>query len=150
MCLGNIFCALGKALGGCNELTPNLRPSGTIDINEMSSILLNKLDEMGDDHAELYLADVNCKAYRKDEVKKFLNLADVDKITFVAEEHDCDDFAADLYGKGVPLLWTSKHALNWFTDIDTLILWFIEPQTCKISQTLEDWQGWDCRFFLNR
>jgi len=30
------------------------------------------------------------------------------------------------------------------------ILFFIEPQTDKISESLENWQGRDIRFFLGR
>ena len=128
---------------------PTLQPAGTISIDEMSSILLDKLEEMGDDKAELYLADVNCKVYKKEDVVKFLNLGETDKIVYIPEEQDCDDFAAELYGKGVPLLWTTKHALNFFVDTENT-LWFIEPQTDQIARDLEDWQGWDCRFFISR
>ncbi len=130
-------------------LEATLEPCGTIDINLMSSVLLNKLEEMGDDHAELYLADNQCKIYNKEVVKAFLNLNETDKIVFVSEKMDCDDYAADLYGKGVPLVWSNKHALCWFVD-ENEILWFIEPQTDKLAQNLEDWQGWDIRMFLSR
>ncbi len=125
---------------------PQLIPSGTIDINLMSSVLLDKLEEMGDDKAELYLADNACKVYRKDDAVKFLGLDEIDKITYVTEIHDCDDFAAELYGKGIPLIWTNTHAFNWFID-DTNTLWFIEPQTDTISNNI---QNWDVRFFLSR
>ena len=131
------------------RIKPTLKSCGTISGDEMSSILLDKLEEMKDDKAELYLADVDCKVYRKEEVEAFLKLDETDKIVFVPEEKDCDDIAAELFGEFAGLIWTTKHALNWFIDeCDTL--WFIEPQQDKLSQTLEDWQGWDCRFFLSR
>jgi len=132
-----------------SRLKARLKEVGTIDIHQMSSILLDKLEEMGDDKAEPYLADAACKVYNKDEVKSFLGLDETDKIIYKAEEMDCDDFAAELYGKGVPLVWTNAHALNWFID-ENNTLWFIEPQTDKISSVLENWQGWDIRFFLSR
>jgi len=128
---------------------PQLVPDGTIDINLMSSILLDKLEEIEDDRAELYLADAKCKVYRKDDMVKWLSLDETDKITYIAEEMDCDDFAAKLYGKGVPLVWTNKHALSWFVD-ESNTLWFIESQTDKLAKNLENWQGWDVRFFLSR
>ncbi len=131
------------------ENAPELKPCGTIDINLMSSILLNKLEEMKDDHAELYLADKDCKIYNKEEVKAFLSLDETDKIVFVAERQDCDDFAAELFGNGISLVWSNLHALNWFID-ETEILWFIEPQTDQLAQNLENWQGWDIRMFLSR
>ena len=125
-----------KALRGC--LCPRAEPvplkltaTATISINQMSSILLDKLEEMKDDKAELYLADSACKVFKRSDVVNFLNLDETDKITYVAEEHDCDDAAAELYGKGVPLLWTNVHALNWFVD-ENYKLWFVEPQTDKI------------------
>ena len=115
----------------------------------MSSILLDKLEEMGDDKAELYLADKNCKVFKKEDVVKFLDLDETDKIVYVAEEQDCDDFASALYAEGLGLVWTTKHALCFFVD-ETNILWFVEPQSDKIARDLEDWQGWDCRMFLSR
>jgi len=55
-----------------------------------------------------------------------------------------------LFGKGIPLLWTNKHALNWFLEYETNILWFVEPQSDKIAKDLENWQGWDVRMFVSR
>ena len=122
-----------------------LLPIGTMDIFGFTSILLDKLEE--DDKAELYLADSQCKVFSKDEVVKFLGLDQTDSIAYVSEKMDCDDYARKLYGKGLPLMWTTVHALNWFID-DTGILWFVEPQTDQISQNMENWPNWDVRFFL--
>ena len=127
-----------------------LKSAGTIDINLMSSILLDKIEEMGDDKVELYLADIACKVYKKEDVIKFLELDETDKIVFVDELFDCDDFAAEVYGLGFGLVWTSKHALNWFVEYETNILWFVEPQQDKIAKELEDWQGWNVRMFISR
>ena len=123
--------------------------AGTIDIHLASSIILDKLDEMGDSEADLYLADTDCKIYNKEDVKTFLELDEVSEIPFVAKTMDCDDYAATMFGKFAGLVWTDKHALNWFID-ETDTFWFIEPQTDKLSTTLEDWQGWDIRFFIGR
>jgi len=142
--IGNLILNLLKP-----KIKPTLKPCGTISGDEMSSILLDKLEEMKDDKADLFLADVDCKVYCKDDVKAFLKLDETDKIVFKPEEKDCDDIAAKLFAKFAGLIWTTKHALNWFID-EYDILWFIEPQTDKLSQTLEDWQGWDVRFFLSR
>ena len=128
---------------------PELQSCATISINEMSSIILDKLEEMGDDKAELYLADIECKIYNDEDVKQFLGLDETDKITFVAETSDCDDFAAEVFGMGLGLIWTTKHALNFYVNQD-LVLKFVEPQQDKVSGKLEDWQGWDVRFFLSR
>ena len=131
------------------ELQKQIPVGGVIGINEMSSIILDKLDEMRDDKAELYLADKLCKVHKKADVVRFLGLDETDKIVYSEDDFDCDDYAAVLYGKGLGLLWTSVHALCWFID-ENNVLWFLEPQTDVISQVLDDWQGWDCRFFLSR
>ena len=151
-----LACSICHFLGGKDESTPKLKPAGTIDIHRMSSILLDKLEEMEDTRAELYLADVACKVYKKEDVVRFLGLDETDKIPYEPDSpeikelgDDCDGFAAILYGKGIPLLWSNVHALNFFISEDEK-LYFVEPQTDKISQTLENWQGWDCRFFLSR
>ena len=135
--------------GVCEVLSENIQPAGTISINEMSSILLDKMEEMGDTNAAPVLADIDNKIYNKEEVKAYLGLDETDKITYVPQEMDCDDFAAILFGKFAGLIWTKKHALNFFISEDE-ILYFIEPQTDKISQTLENWAGWDIRFFISR
>lgn len=147
--IGSLCCVIGKVLGGCSETPLLLRPSGRIDIHTYSSILLDKLEKIGDASAELYMADNVCRVYNKDDVVKLLALDETDKITFVAETMDCDDIAAVLYGMGLGLVWTTKHALNFFISDDNT-LYFVEPQTDKISPVLEGWQGGDVRFFLSR
>ena len=124
-------------------------PSGFIDLYETSSILLDKLEEMNDPKADLYLADQDCKIYNKEKIKEYLHLDETSEITYVPEKMDCDDFAAIIFGKFAGLVWTTKHALNWFFD-ENKTLWFIEPQTDKMSKTLKNWQGWDIRFFISR
>jgi hypothetical protein len=146
--IGSIFCSIGKALGGCH-IGSVIKPVGTIDIHMASSILLDKLDEIGDDRAEIYLPDEAIKIYNKDEVAKSHELKEVSSIKYVAEEHDCDDFAAELYGKFAGLAWTNVHGLNFFYDQEA-IFWWIEPQTRKLSLVLETWQGYEVRFFLAR
>lgn len=128
---------------------PALQALTTIDLHLASSILLDKLEEMGDDKADMFLPDKETKIYDKKEVVEFLGLDETDELVFKPEGHDCDDFAARLFGKGLGLVWTNIHALNWFIDENNQ-LWFIEPQTDKIARDLENWQGWDIRFFIGR
>jgi len=126
-----------------------LKPSSVIGLVEMSSIVLNKLDDVGLSSTDLFLPDSDCKVYRKADVQKAEELKEVATISYVAEVHDCDDFAAELFGKFAGLLWTNTHALNWFID-ETNTFWFIEPQTRKLSQALEGWQGSSVRFAIGR
>ena len=130
------------------EPTKTLKPCSVIGINEASSILLDKLEEMGDDKAEIYLPDTSIKTYLKADVSKSYELEEVSSLKY-SPEFDCDDFAAELYGKFAGLVWTSLHALNFFYD-EAETFWFLEPQTRKLSRTLEGWQGDDIRFFLSR
>uniref|UniRef100_A0A6M3J0H1 Agglutinin C-terminal domain-containing protein n=1 Tax=viral metagenome TaxID=1070528 RepID=A0A6M3J0H1_9ZZZZ len=150
MNIGTFFCSLGKALGGCDCEEPEMiQPCGTIDIHTASSILLDKMEEMDAGNAEIYLPDENFKVYNKDVVKAFLKLDEIDKIPYVTEVHDCDDFSAELFGLFAGLVWTNAHALNFFID-ENETLWFVEPQSDEIAPDLEDWQGWRIRFFIGR
>lgn len=123
-------------------------PTETITLHEMSSILLDKLEEMGCE-APIYLPDDVCKIYKMQDVVSHLKLQQIDKLEFTPEIHDCDDFAAELFGVFAGLVWTNAHALNWFVD-DTRKFWFIEPQTSQIADKLADWQGWKIQFFVGR
>uniref|UniRef100_A0A6M3KLG5 Agglutinin C-terminal domain-containing protein n=1 Tax=viral metagenome TaxID=1070528 RepID=A0A6M3KLG5_9ZZZZ len=147
---GSLFCTIGKALGGCKDVTPVIQPCATIGLNLASSILLDKLDEIQDaDGAAIYLPDNELKIYKKVDVQEAHELEEVASIKYIAEIHDCDDFAAKLFGKFAGLVWSNLHALCFFID-ETNTFYFIEPQTGKISQTLEGWQGSDIRFFIGR
>ena len=126
-----------------------ISPAGFIDIYTASSILLDILEGMGDGGAEIYLPDAGIKKYAKDAVINCCELEEVSAIKYATDIHDCDDFAAELYGKFAGLAWTNVHALNFFFD-DRETFWWIEPQNKKISRCLEGWQGNDVRFFLAR
>jgi len=147
--IGEILVAIGRALGGgTGSGEEGIEPCGTIDINTASSILLDKLEEMGSE-GEIYLPDAEIKVYYRDEVESCFELKEVAAITYVAEVSDCDDFAAMLYGKFASLCWTNLHSLSFFLDED-YTFWWIEPQTGNISRTLEGWQGSAIRFLLMR
>ena len=113
---------------------PTLSPCGTITIDEASSIILDK----------------NFKVYKKSDVLKSQALKDISTLKYVKETHDCDDFAAKLFGEFASLVWTNTHALNWFID-EKGVFWFVEPQNCVMSELLDvSWQGNDVRFYLGR
>jgi len=154
--IARLFCGhkaemdfLNRKLADLKELIPKIEPVGTIDISLASSILLDKLEEMGDTETEIYLPDNDIKVYNKEEVKRFLSVDETSELKFVAEVQNCDDFAATLFGMFAGLLWTNVHALCFFID-EQETLWFIEPQTDRLSQALENWQGWHVRFFVGR
>ena len=127
-----------------------LVPYGTITISEAASILLTKTEELGDTQAGIHLPDTDIKVYKKSTVQKANSLKVIANLKYVAETHDCDDFAAKAFGKGLGLVWTNAHALNWFIDWKG-VFWFVEPQTGVMSKTLDtSWQGYDVRFYIGR
>uniref|UniRef100_A0A6M3L7B7 Agglutinin C-terminal domain-containing protein n=1 Tax=viral metagenome TaxID=1070528 RepID=A0A6M3L7B7_9ZZZZ len=130
-------------------VTPQIKPCGLMDYGRMDAIIRAELERLVDINYNIYLPDAQCKVYKQADVIAYSGLNEVSSIPFVSEEHDCDDFAAKLYGKFAGLIWTTLHAFNWFVD-DADTLWYIEPQTKKISQTIDGWQGTDVRFFLGR
>jgi len=126
-----------------------LQPAGTINSKKMATILRAKMNDMGC-KAEIYIPDAEMKVYRKEDVIRFLRLNEVNEISYIPGGiHDCDDFAAKLFGKGFSLVWTDKHALNYFIDVYDNY-WFVEPQADKIAANLASWQGERIRFFLGR
>lgn len=137
MCIKRLKPALG-----------NPSPTETITLHEMSSILLDKLEGMGCE-APVYLPDDVCKIYKMQDVVSRLKLQQIDRLVYIPEMHDCDDFAAKLFGEFAGLVWTNVHALNWFVS-DEGKFWFVEPQTSQIADKLADWQGWEIQFFLGR
>lgn len=148
-----IVCSIGRMLGAnCQQEipmpTPIPKPIGTIDLHLMSSILLDKLEEMACD-AEIYLPDEDCKIYRKADVQNCAKLKEISELKYIPKEHDCDDFAAESFGAYLGLLWTMVHAQNWFVD-ENEVLWFVEPQTQELARNLSKHLSSRIRFFLGR
>jgi len=125
-----------------------IQPIGALTIEQVAIILNNKLNELGSP-GDIFIPDEHCKIYRKADVMAFHGLNEVSSIPYVGETHDCDDFAAKLFGKFAGLVWTNAHALNFFID-ENSVFWFIEPQQGQLSQSLADWQGNQIRFLLGR
>ena len=151
--MGTLFCTVGKMLDACEcekqELVPQLTFSGEMDIYELSSILIDKFPD-----TPIYLPDSLYKLCSIQDVKRFLEWDNTDKQKYLAEMHDCDDFAYRLKGQisiypwsAIPfgIVWTNIHALNIVVLSDKEI-YFVEPQSDKILETLEPWQGTEIRF----
>ncbi len=128
-------------------IAPKIKPFGTIDGGLMYAIVQAKLEEIQDKDYDIFIPDAQCKVYKKVDVQAYAGLDEVAAILYISEEHDCDDYARELFGKFAGLIWTTVHAFNYFVD-ETDTLWYVEPQSKKLSQTIEGWQGWDVRFFI--
>jgi hypothetical protein len=143
------MCWFHKKIKEVSEPNPTigLEPCGLLDLHEYSSILLNKLESMGCE-GEIYLPDKEMKLYRKYDVQQNMKLVEIAAMNFT-DEVDCDDFASLAFSKGLGLVWTEVHALNFFID-DNLEFYFVEPQSNMILTNLQEWQGKTVRFFLGR
>lgn len=98
----------------------------------------------------LYLSD--SKSYKLcnlNDINIFLKADQTDKLIYKEETFDCDDFANRLFGQfSVPewadltigKMWTDKHACLILID-EGEVLWILEPQTDKLQNNLELWQG---------
>jgi len=105
----------------------------------------------------IYLSD--SKLYlmcNRADIETFLKQDDTNKMGYVAEQRDCDDFSYRLMGQfSIPdwsalafgIVWTNLHALNIIVTEDDKVL-FIEPQTDDIIENLEDWMGSTIRFIM--
>ena len=172
MQLGELFCKLGKLLGGCEPTTVEVKLPPPIVRKQVASNYIYSciLNAFVPDvvHFPIYLSDVWYWLCSEADIETFLAQDDTNKavaylpygtppgMTYVSEERDCDDFSYRLMGQlSIPewsgiafgIVWTDKHALNCFID-ETGKFWFVEPQTGKLQDKLEAWQGTEILFIL--
>ena len=103
-----------------------VRPSGTTTIDE-------------------YLPEGGFNLYGAyNDIALFLAQDETNKMGYVDNERDCDDFSYRLMGQfSIPgwshvclgIVWTGTHALNCFVDEDSRLM-FIEPQSDEIMESL--------------
>jgi len=150
--LGSIVCSIAQVFGGCHlkdDVLPVITFTRDMDINELSSILIDKFPD-----APIYLPDLNYKVCSKEDINRFLFWDDTENVKYQLDAFDCDDYSWRLKGQitifpwsQIPffVIWTDKHALCGFVD-DKGSFYFVEPQSNKIQTELEDWQGSQIRF----
>lgn len=106
--------------------------------------------------AAIFLSDNTYKLCNLEDIEEFLRVDQTNKMGYIPEDRDCDDFSFRLLGQfSVPewsgialgIIWTDVHALNFFID-QNLEFWFIEPQTDDIQQRLSTWQGSEIRLIV--
>ena len=129
---------------------PSLVYQGDMDINEVSSILIDKFPD-----APLYLPDSYYKTCTIGDIGRFLTWDSTNKLKYTGDPgYNCDAFAWRLKGNitippwsEIPffVIWTDKHALN-LVIVDTGEVYFVEPQLDKIQTSLESGQGTEIRF----
>jgi len=147
MCFLNLFKT--------NNVNSTAPPTivGTITGAEVETILRLKHPEF----PFIGISDAVFDLCSKESLKAFLNLDETNKITYVPEKMDCDDFAARLYGQvnaplwsacPIGLMWTNLHALCFTILDETKDFYYIEPQNDKIAPELDNWQGLQARFMI--
>ena len=121
----------------------SLKPQSTVQIElaELRDLLTSTAPG-----ASIIMADNWKLLCNYEDVALFLAQDQTNKTDYESEEYDCDDFSFRLKGQfSIPgwaalalgICWTNDHALNCFMDEDKK-LWFIEPQTDTITDTLEN------------
>ncbi len=99
--------------------------------------------------AEVWLADSEYHLCDMDAIKIFLEKDETNLYQYLDNDYDCDDFADRLMGQfaipgwanyAIGTVWTSGHKLCGCVDVN-LKFWFLEPQSDRIQDELEGWQG---------
>lgn len=153
MCWKRILELLNNLLNPVKEQPkPVLHLSNKVDGN----YIFNILKEVKPTATHIYISDSTYWLCTKDDIKSFLSMDATNKDQYVPELHDCDDFSYRLMGQlstlewsGIAfgIVWTNLHALNCLIDINGKF-WFIEPQSDKLQDKLESWQGSEILFIL--
>jgi hypothetical protein len=121
-----------------------------------SNYIFNILNKVQPAATHIYISDNEYWLCSKEDIAQFLMQDWTNKKDYVKEEYDCDDFSYRLTGQfsvkdwsGIALgiVWTDLHALNCLID-NTGKFYFIEPQSDKLQENLEAWQGNEILFIL--
>lgn len=145
-----MVCLICSILGGRpKKELPELEYSGSLTYADLFHILSEKFPDV-----PLYLPDLVYATCKKEDIERFLAWDSTNDQKYIAEKFDCDDYSYRFKGNitvppwawlPVGIVWTDKHALNCFVDSDNNF-WFIEPQSDRIQEKLEPWQGDKLRF----
>ena len=145
------MCWLSKLLSPEVKVPYKPVSSKKVSLSELDMFLKDKFPDVS-----LFLSDNEYTLCHYDDVAYFLATSQIDKMEFVSEELDCDDFAAALWGEfsippwsalAVGLVWTEVHTLNIVVTEDMKVL-FLEPQTDEINEQLVSWQGTEPRLII--
>ncbi len=132
------------------EVKPIIRKQ--VDSNYIYGIL----KDVSPNATHIYLSDSQYWLCSGKDIESFLAQDETNKMGYIAEERDCDDFSYRLMGQlSVPgwsgiafgIVWTNLHALNCLVDSNGKF-WFVEPQTNQLQEKLEAWQGTEILFIL--
>jgi len=95
--------------------------------------------------AELFISDRRYNLANYNDIALFIAQDETNKMGYVPDKRDCDDFSYRLMGQfSVPgwsaltfgIIWTPTHAFNIMITED-LEIWFVEPQTDVLTKEPE-------------
>ena len=126
-----------------------------INTQEMDNVELTSLLVSEFLITNIDMSDMKYKTAPFTEYERFLIYDDTDKILYIPEFFDCDDFSVRLHGNiTIPYwsalvfgeLWvklspTKGHAVNFFVDNQHRV-WIVEPQNDKIFIMPDDWEAY--------
>jgi hypothetical protein len=147
-----------KALLRIKELEAQLAqpPAPLTRVKADSNSIFDILVKVNPPATHIYINDYEYRLCSKEDIAQFLRQDWTNKKDYVKEEYDCDDFSYRLMGQfsvkdwsGIALgiVWTDLHALNCLIDNNGKF-YFIEPQSDKLQENLEAWQGNEILFIL--
>jgi hypothetical protein len=137
-------------LFGCQQAQPDTIPAfpvrdrRQITAAEIITVLSQKFPT-----AMIDPSDMVQSACDIEDINTFLEQDQTNRIKYVTEKFDCDNFSFRLKGQfsipgwatlSIGLVRTDLHMLSGFLD-NNLQWWFIEPQTDGLSDKLATWQG---------
>lgn len=143
------MCNLFKRKQSPSPLKPIIRAE--ITLTELYALLRKKFPD-----SYIFLSDTVKYLCDIEDINTFLEQDHTNRMKYVSEKFDCDDFAYRLMGQfSIPgwselakaIVWTDRHALNAFVDTNGE-WWFIEPQTDDIKNELVLWQGSEVRLIM--
>ncbi len=144
MCLSKLF----------ENKLPDIKPGKKVQVT--NNYVFDILDQIKPKATHIYLSDSLYWLCSEKDIENFLSQDDTNKMGFVAEERDCDDFSYRLMGQlstknwaGIAfgIVWTNTHALNCLITDDGKF-YFVEPQTDDLLDKLEAWMGTEILFIL--
>ncbi len=151
---GKLILALIRRLVSGRQKEP--KPPKVALRNELTQAELSRLLRKKFGRVAIFLSDRIYKTCTQSDIEEFLKFDETNKMGFVPETRDCDDFAYRLMGQfstpewsalAFGIVWTDKHAMNCFID-NNKEFHFIEPQTDRLQKDLKPWQGSKIRLIM--
>ncbi len=146
------FNLFGNKATGNSDILPLPKSSIVVSGGVVTDIIRARFPD-----CKLFISDMNdYKLVSDEDMAWFLAQDQTNKMGYVPEVRDCDDFSYRLMGQvSVPgwsdlafgIVWTDAHALNCVI-LETKEFFFIEPQTDELQKELKSWQGTNIRFIM--